>query len=96
MEGQKVCLGSKMMSDAEFDVLDELYFVQPYHYLTEELGMSDVQLKPVLSSLLKKGYIKCLHNMNDEVFEDQLNFEADFKQYFYLATKTGLLAHNGR
>ncbi len=85
-----------MMSDAEFDVMDELYFVQPYHYLVEELGMSDEQLKPVLSSLLEKEYIKCLFNMNDEVFESQMNFDSDFKQYYYLATKTGLLAHNGR
>lgn len=84
------------MSDEEFDVLDELYFVQPFSYLIEELQMDEDDLKQVLQSLLQKGYIKCLFNMNDEVFEDQLNFEADFKKYHYLASKQGLLAHNGR
>lgn len=84
------------MTDQEFDVLDELYFVQPFSFLIEELEMEEEELKQVLWSLLQKGYIKCLFNMNDEVFEDELNFEVEFKNYFYLASKKGLLAHNGR
>lgn len=84
------------MSDEEFDVLDELYFVQPFSYLIEELQMEEDDLKQVLRSLLQKGYIKCFFNMNDEVFDDQLNFEEEFKNYHYLASKQGLLAHNGR
>ncbi|WP_420385757.1 hypothetical protein [Roseivirga sp.] len=84
------------MSDAEFDVLDELYFVQPFSYLTEELDMDEEELKQVLFNLLKKGYVKCFFNMNDEVFEDKMNFDADYQSYYYLASKQGLLAHNGR
>ncbi|WP_305982137.1 hypothetical protein [Roseivirga thermotolerans] len=84
------------MTDAEFDVMDELYFVQPYTYLLEELTLKEEELKATLRSLLEKGYIKCFFTMNDEVFEDQLNFEKEYKTYYYLATKTGLLAHNGR
>ncbi|OEK05338.1 hypothetical protein [Roseivirga misakiensis] len=84
------------MTDEEFDVLDELYFVQPLAYLTEELSMSAEEIKPILKQLLEKGWVKCLHNMNDEVFEDELNFDADFEKYYYLASKKGLLAHNGR
>lgn len=96
MEGKKIPFDRRIMSDEEFDVLDELYFVQPFSYLKEELSMEDDELKNVLGSLLKKGYIKCLFNMNDEVFEDQLNFDSEFKNYHYLASKKGLLAHNGR
>jgi len=84
------------MTDEEFDVMDELYFVQPFDYLTEELSMSDEEIKPVLKSLLNHGWIKCLHNMNDEVFNEHLNFDDEFRNYFYLASKAGLLAHNGR
>lgn len=84
------------MSDAEFDVMDELYFVQPYNYLKEELEMPSPDLKEALNSLIEKGWVKCLYNMNDEVFEDKLDFENEFLDYYYLATKTGLLAHNGR
>jgi len=96
MEGEVIRSTDKMMSDEEFDVLDELYFVQPFSYLQEELDLDDDQLKSALQKLLKKDYIKCFFNMNDEVFEDQLDFENLFREYFYLATKTGLLAHNGR
>lgn len=84
------------MSDAEFDVMDELYFVQPFNYLEEELEMPVAELKEVLKSLLDKKWIKCLYNMNDEVFEDKLDFENEFQDYYYLASKAGLLAHNGR
>lgn len=84
------------MSDEEFDVMDELYFVQSFNYLIEELEMSAEELKEVLKTLLSKGWVKCFYNMNDEVFEDKLDFDNEFKDYYYLATKPGLLAHNGR
>ena len=96
MEGEVIRSTDKMMSDEEFDVLDELYFDQPFSYLQEVLDLDDDQLKSALQNLLKKDYIKCFFNMNDEVFEDQLDFENLLREYFYLATKTGLLAHNGR
>ena len=95
MEGEKIPRICQIMSDEEFDVMDELYFVQPFSYLTETLSMEARELKQVLQSLLQKGYIKCFFNMNDEVFEDELNFEEDFDKYHYLASKKGLLAHNG-
>ena len=84
------------MSDAEFDVMDELYFVQPYSYLIEELDMPNSDLIEALKSLIEKGWVKCLYNMNDEVFKDKLDFDNEFQDYYYLATKLGLLAHNGR
>lgn len=84
------------MTDVEFDVMDELYFVQSFDYLTEELSMSADEIKPVLKSLLDQGWIKCLYNMNDEVFEESMNFDVEYKKYYYLASKAGLLAHNGR
>lgn len=84
------------MTDEEFDVLDELYFVQPFSHLVEELSMNADRLRAVLAALLKKGWIKCFYNMSDEVFERELDFENQFEHYFYLATKQGLLAHNGR
>jgi len=40
------------MSDEEFDLLDELYFVQPYAVLQEALGWEDSQLLDTLTLLL--------------------------------------------
>ncbi|MBO3698516.1 hypothetical protein J4E76_08655 [Fabibacter sp. E12] len=84
------------MTDEEFDVMDELYFVQPFSHLIEELEMNATDLKSVLKGLLDRDWIKCFYNMNEEVFEDKLDFDNEFQDYYYLATKTGLLAHNGR
>jgi hypothetical protein len=49
-----------------------------------------------LRSLMGKGWVKCLHTQTDEEIYDLENFEEEFKNYNYLATKAGLLAHNRR
>lgn len=85
------------MSDLEFDVLDELYFVQPFSYLQDELELNEETLKNTLKLLLSKSWIKCFKTVTDEVLIiDELDFENHYKKYYYLASKKGLLAHNGR
>lgn len=84
------------MSDLEFDVLDELYFVQSYSALGDATGFEDDLLKKVLKKLLTKKWIKCLSSMTDDIPYDELDFEKDFRNIFYLATKSGLLAHNSQ
>ncbi|MGB3464145.1 MAG: hypothetical protein WBA74_02705 [Cyclobacteriaceae bacterium] len=84
------------MSDLEFDVLDELYFVQPYDALTEATGFEDDLLKKVLKKLLSKKWIKCLSSMTEDILYDDLDFDKDFRSIYYLATKSGLLAHNSQ
>ena len=83
------------MTDAEFDVLDELYFVQPYEYLQNELDFDDAELKKILISLSEKGWIKCYSTMDVEVFDQDLDLEKNYQCYLYLASKKGLMAHNG-
>ena len=82
------------MSDLEFDVLDELYFVHSFEELMELTDLEEGELKPVLQKLLNKGWIKCLENVNDEVTEEEMDFELQYRRYYYLATKSGLMAHN--
>ncbi|GGZ40556.1 hypothetical protein GCM10007049_37300 [Echinicola pacifica] len=81
------------MSEDEFDLLDELYFVQSYDYLKGELGWEDGLLLSTLQQLLKMEYIKCLINPDQELHGDIDLTEAG-KEYYFLATKKGLLAHN--
>lgn len=81
------------MSDEEFDLLDELYFVQPYSYLKESLGWEDPLLLETLASLYQKSFIKCLSTPDSERF-DQVDLKGEGKQLYYLATKKGLMAHN--
>ncbi len=81
------------MSDAEFDLLDELYFVQPYDYLKVALGWEDKQLLETLDLLYQAGMIKCLAEPDQERFDPVYIF-SEGKKLMYLATKKGLMAHN--
>jgi len=81
------------MSDSEFEVMDELYFVQPYSYLAETLGWEDERLLDILQSLYEKGYIKCLDNPDTERF-GEVQLPKEGKGLYFLATKNGLMAHN--
>lgn len=83
----------RTMNDAEFDLLDELYFVQPYDSVKESLGWDDQMLLETLNSLYQEGMIKCLSSPDEERF-DVVDLFADGKNLYYLATKKGLMAHN--
>lgn len=84
------------MSDDEFDLLDELYFVQSYDYLKEAMDWEDDQILNTLTALHNKGWLKCYRAMDEEVFDKDLDLPKHFRSYLYLATKKGLMAHNGR
>lgn len=86
------------MSDFEFDVIDELYFVQGFDHIQKELAVDELNLKNTLWDLLQKEWIKCFPSeANDEVFQPEAQeFANNYKSYYYLATKDGLLLHNSR
>lgn len=81
------------MNESEFDLLDELYFVQEYSYLKDALGWEDYPLMQTLATLYEKGMIKCLSAPDDERF-DQVDIFKEGKGLYFLATKKGLMAHN--
>ncbi|WP_439489114.1 hypothetical protein [Algoriphagus sp.] len=81
------------MNDDEFDLMDELYFVQSYSYLQESLGWEDSLLLATLHGLYSQGYIKCLDDPDTERFEE-VDIQNEGRTLFFLATKKGLMAHN--
>jgi len=84
------------MSDHEYDVLDELYFLTEYKELIEKLGMDDQEIKPVLVKLFNRGWLRCYLEPNEELEEDQVDLEINFRKYSYLASKAGLKAHTSK
>jgi hypothetical protein len=82
------------MSDLEYDVLDELYFVQSYKQLKATLSWDDDMLCDTLEKLLNKGWIRCYITPSEEIFRTDIDFETSCRNYFYLASKDGLFAHN--
>ncbi len=85
-----------LMSDVEFDVLDELYFVVSFNALADSTQLHPERLKEVLALLYGKGWLKVYKSASEEVAEGFLNFKEDAQQFLFLASKAGLLAHNGR
>jgi hypothetical protein len=81
------------MSETEFELMDELYFVQHYSFLKEELQWEDDQILSNLESLHEQEWIKCLRTPDEEIF-NVVDFKKEGKKLFYLATKKGLMAHN--
>jgi hypothetical protein len=83
------------MTNQEFDILDELYFVTSFQDLQEQVGLPKEEFISALVELIGKGYVKCLFPDQDtEVPFNQEHFQTAYSFYYFLATKSGLLAHN--
>ncbi len=82
------------MSDEEFDVLDQLYFVTNLEQIQTEIDTERRELVRILSQLYQKGWIKILETVDDEASSELIDLNNLAGKYFYLATKEGLLAHN--
>lgn len=85
------------MNEIEYDIIDELYFVTAYKDIAANLNLTDEDLRQHLATLVRKGYIKTLYPDPDtEIAFDENLFRTNYRQYFYLATKAGLISHNSR
>jgi hypothetical protein len=81
------------MNEEEFDLMDELYFVQPYSYLVKTLDWEEELLLATLQQLFSQGYIKCLEDPDKEIF-GVVDVIKQGPNLYFLATKKGLMAHN--
>ena len=84
------------MTDQEFDILDELYFLTSYKELKEISQIGSLEVKELLWRLIEKGWLLCHQNNDEEIDPTKAEFETEFGNYHYLASKKGLLAHNAR
>lgn len=85
------------MTETEYDIIDELYFVTPYQQISQALGLTDAALGQGLRDLVTQGYVKCFYPDPDtEVEFTPARFAQDHQRYYFLATKAGLMAHNSR
>ncbi|MBC7448273.1 MAG: hypothetical protein H7330_09465 [Hymenobacteraceae bacterium] len=85
------------MTDLEFDVLDELYFVTSWPELVAALGRAgaDAELRATVESLVKRGLVRTYFpDPDSELHYQPLLFAEHYPQMLYLASKAGLIAHN--
>jgi hypothetical protein len=85
------------MTEIEFEIIDELYFVTPYRQIGDALFLTDEELCRSLQDLVAKGYVKCYYPDPDtEVAFNPATFGKNCGKYYFLATKAGLMVHNSR
>lgn len=85
------------MTNAEFDILDELYFVTSFRDLAQKTGLPTTELENGLRSLLEQGLVRSYWPDPDtELAYETSSFGAISRDAYYLASKEGLLQHNSR
>jgi len=86
------------INEAQFAILDSLYFVEPFDRIIEESGLPESVVKDELRNLIAARLVQVM--AFDEKSKDYIRstmYDADnMRDYHYLATKEGLLKHSGR
>ncbi len=88
---------SVSVTDPEFNLLDELYFVTPFRALLQKTGLPAPDLENQLRELLEQGLVRSYWPDPDtELAYETTSFGAIARDSSYLASKEGLLQHNTR
>ncbi|MCP4460547.1 MAG: MarR family transcriptional regulator [Cytophagales bacterium] len=81
------------MTDAEFDILDELYFVISFQDLLEQLDMDKTELSKHLKKFYSRGWLRFFSSPDGTADVEEVSVESLSNSYL-LASKAGLKAHN--
>jgi hypothetical protein len=84
------------MTDLEYQLLDEMYFVTDLERLLKgETKVNRTELIALLQAVLKKGWIKCMLKQTDEEISlTNEQFSNQIDNLWLLISKEGLKAHN--
>ena len=82
------------MSNEEFEILDELYFVTPYQELKSKVDFSKESLKCILVNLFEKGWIRIYQSVDKEIELKHIDVDTNFQSFLFLTSKKGLIKHN--
>ncbi|MBB6458984.1 helix-turn-helix domain-containing protein [Flammeovirga kamogawensis] len=84
------------MTEIQYKILDELYFVTSFSSLKEEVNIDTATLGIELKTLIQKEWVRCFSSPSDEIEIAIKDFDTNFTSYHYLASKKGLFAHNSQ
>ena len=84
------------MTEAEFDIMDELYFVTSFEDIRDLSGLAEPTVVAILWKFINNGWVKCFSEPENEILVAEDDFKTKYTKYHYLASKQGLLAHNIR
>ncbi|MEZ4773413.1 MAG: hypothetical protein R3D00_09530 [Bacteroidia bacterium] len=85
------------LNDVQFQILDSVYFVESFQNILEESGEQVPVVVDELRTMIDRGWLQVMEF--DEAKGDFTRtsiFDTDhLENYHFLATKAGLLKHNG-
>lgn len=86
------------LTDIEYDILNAIYFVEPFQNILEECNAPEAIVADVLKQLIHKKYVTpMLFDEDKQEYVRSFFYDSDnMRAYSYLATKDGLMAHNTR
>ena len=84
------------LTNIDYDILNALYFVEPFEKILEEVDAPDQIVADCLKQLISKRLVSAM-KWDEEKREYVRSFIYDsdnMNAYSYMATKEGLMAHN--
>lgn len=85
------------LNDIQFSILDSLYFVEEFDTIVSESGAPEAIVADELKNLIHQQLVQVMRYDNDagDYVKSVIYDTDDMRAYQYLATKEGLLRHNG-
>jgi hypothetical protein len=82
------------MTEQEYTLLDELYFLTPFDALKTALGWEEKTVLDVLEQVNQKSWLRVYITPSNELLPNEINIAEKGKGYSYNASKAGLFALN--
>lgn len=85
------------LTDLQFQILDSIYFVESFTHILEEAGEPVPVVIDELRTMIDRGWVQVMEfDPRKGDYTRTAFFDTDqMDRYHYLATKEGLLRHNG-
>jgi hypothetical protein len=82
------------MTDFEFDILDELYFVKSLHELNSLFNTHTIDISVELWAMIEKGWVKVMDKADNELPITKEEYFQNCHSLWFNISKKGLMAHN--
>jgi hypothetical protein len=88
----------RTLTDVEYDILNALYFVEPFEKILEEVDAPENIVADGLKILIDQKMVAPMKwDEKTKEFIRSFIYDSDnMRAYHYLATKEGLIAHNSK
>jgi hypothetical protein len=86
------------LTEVEYDILDAVYFVEPFDKILEEVAYPENIVADSLKFLITHKYVAAMKwdpKKNDHV-RSYIYDSDNMRAYSYIITKDGLLVHNSK